>query len=352
MKNLIYILVLSLFSCSSSSDSNNEMEEEMYFPPTNSSVWETKSLSDLNWNDTDLTELNTFLEENDTKGFIILHKGKIVVEEYYNGHDQTSNWYWASAGKTLASLTVGIAQEEGFLSINDKTSDYLGLNWTSLSSDKEALITIKNQLNMTTGMDDTIDCLTPNCLTYLADAGTRWSYHNAPYTLLDQVVTNAVGQDFENYFYEKVRDKIGMDGIWYFNNNVNVYYSTTRSMARFGLLILNEANWDGTAILNDVNYFTEMTNTSQNMNESYGYLWWLNGKDSFMLPTLQTQFQGAMIPDAPSDMIMALGKNDQKIYVIPSEDLVIVRMGESDDTSPVPISFDIDLWDKLNLLIR
>ena len=55
----------------------------------------------------------------------------------------------------------------------------------------------------------------------------------------------------------------------------------------------------------------EVTSVSQNINNSYGYLWWLNGKSSFMLPTLQTVFDGSMIPNGPNDMIMALGANDQ-----------------------------------------
>lgn len=79
-------------------------------------------------------------------------------------------------------MTIGIAQQEGFLNINDKTSDYLGLHWTALNQDKEALITIKNQLSMTTGLNDAnFTSTNPINLTYLADAGTRWVYHNGPY---------------------------------------------------------------------------------------------------------------------------------------------------------------------------
>ena len=57
-------------------------------------------------------------------------------------------------------------------------------------------------------------------------------------------------------------------------------------MARFGLLILNNGNWDGNQIMTDTNYFNQMLNSSQSLNESYGYLWWLNGKTSYMLPGL------------------------------------------------------------------
>ncbi|MFT6369309.1 MAG: CubicO group peptidase (beta-lactamase class C family) [Maribacter sp.] len=118
--------------------------------------------------------------------------------EWY-GIDFTKDflWYLASAGKILTSFTTGIAQEEVFLQLTDKSYDYLDEGWTSLTTEKEDLITLWNQLSMTTGMDDTQGgCKTPDCHTYIADAGTRWSYHNAPYPFLQDVITNASDTDF------------------------------------------------------------------------------------------------------------------------------------------------------------
>src|SRR5690606_23593450 len=111
-----------------------------------------------------------FLEEKNTKGFMILYNGKIVVESYFNGHSATASWYWASAGKTLTSTISGIAQEEGLININNKVSDYLGTGWTSAALDKENLITCKNLLSMTSGLDDTLgDDVSPENLQYQAD---------------------------------------------------------------------------------------------------------------------------------------------------------------------------------------
>lgn len=196
MKKLTIILFTLLISCTNNDDDSTTIPvEDLYFPPLTGTIWETKTLSSLGWNENNIEPLLDYLEEKNTKGFIVLHKGKIVIEEYFNNHTVDSNWYWASVGKTLTSLTIGIAQEEGYLSISDKTSDYLGTNWTSLSSEKEELVKIKNQLSMTTGFDDNqFDCLTANCLTYVADAGTRWSYHNGPYTLLDVVIIDTAGR--------------------------------------------------------------------------------------------------------------------------------------------------------------
>jgi CubicO group peptidase (beta-lactamase class C family) len=254
----------------------------------------------------------------------------------------------------LTSFTTGIAQEEGFLALTDKSSDYQGEGWTSLSTEKEGLITVWNQLSMTTGMDDTQgDCKTPDCLTYIADAGTRWSYHNTPYTLLQDVITNASNTDFPTYFNSKLSNRIGMTGQWLSTNQSNtVYWSTARSMARFGLLNLNKGVWDKTAILGDTIFLESMKNTSQPLNKSYGYLWWLNGKESAMIPQSQVIFETTLMPNAPEDLYAGLGKNDQKLYIVPSQNLVIVRMGEATGVATLgPSSFDNELWELINSVI-
>ena len=135
--------------------------------------------------------------------------------------NQNTSWYWASAGKTLTAFTVGKAQEDGFLKITDKSSDYLGSGWSSLTTQKESLILIKNHLSMTTGLDDGVTdnhSFLPKDLTYKSDAGTRWAYHNGPYTLLEKVVSNATHMDFDLYFNSVLRNKIGMDGFWLWKN--------------------------------------------------------------------------------------------------------------------------------------
>lgn len=361
-KNLpILLLITFLFlNCSDSSDTGEGQIDErdienVYFPPEKSVEWETVSATTLGWNADSEEDVLDFLEENKTKAFIILKDGRIVVEEYFGDQTQNTSWYWASAGKTLTAFTVGIAQEEGLLDINDKTSDYLGEGWTSLSLENENKITIWNQLTMTSGLDDTeFDCVTPDCLTYIDDAGKRWAYHNGPYTLLQSVVANAAEEEWTAYFNEKLRDKIGMDGFWLPTNDTNnVFFSTARSMARFGLLNLNNGVWNNETILGDTDYRTDMKNTSQNLNKSYGYLWWLNGKQSYRAPIVQTEFQGELIPNAPSDMYTGLGKDDQKLYIVPSKGLVILRMGEDAGEDVLgPSSFDNELWGKLNAYIN
>ena len=356
MKHLIVPLffLATLLSCSSDSEvvttTPTPTPETMYFPPLTGDTWETKSIAALGWNQSAVAPLETYLNDKHTKSFIILVNGRIVMERYFNGHTATDNWYWASAGKTLTSTMTGIAQQDGFLNINNKVSDYIGTGWTSETLAKENLITCKHLLSMTSGLDDALgDDVSPANLQYVADAGTRWAYHNV-YVKLQDVVSSAVGQTWSAYFNSKLRDKIGMNGAWVPNGDLSVYWSTSRSMARFGLLALNNGNWNGTQIINTA-YFHDATTTSQNINLAYGYLWWLNGKSSYHLPQSQLQLPGSIIPSGPNDMFMALGKNDQKIYVIPSKKMVVIRMGDAADNVSMALSdFDEVLWQKIKAL--
>lgn len=339
----IMVFMLFLFAASVSAQS--------YFPPNNSSEWDTLSPSNFDWCPDKIDSLYGFLDEANSKSFILLKDGKIVLEQYFDEHTDSSYWYWASAGKTLSSFLLGIAQEEGFLNINDTTSDYLGSGWTYSSPEEEEKITIWNQLTMTSGLDDGVSnpfCTDDSCLIYLAEPETRWAYHNAPYTLLRPVLENATGQGINIYANQRLLNPIGMDGIFSYVGYDNVFSSTTRSMARFGLLIQNNGEWDGTQILSDENYFSQMVNSSQALNESYGYLWWLNGKSSFMLPGTQFVFDGSLFPNAPNDVIAALGKNGQIINVVPSENMVWIRMGNTTSTELVETNLNIGIWNYIN----
>ena len=146
------------------------------------------------------------------------------------------------------------------------------------------------------------------------------------------MVANATNITWTNYFNTKLRDKIGMNGTCTDLKNLSVYWSNTRSMASFGLLISANGKWENTQIVSE-NFLKEATNTSQNINNACGYFWWLNGKSNYHLPQSQAQFNGELTPNAPADMFVALGKNDQKIYVVPSKKSVIIRMEKSAEDS-------------------
>ncbi len=342
MKKILLISLFIVFSQIS--------KAQLYFPPTTGNSWDTLSPSSLGWCQDKIDTLLNFLDSKNTKAFIVLKDGKIVIEHYFDTFTVDSLWYWASAGKSLTSFLVGMAKQDGFLNLSDSTSQYLGSGWTICPPAKEGMITVLDQLRMTSGLNDLVPdnyCTDDTCLEYLADAGTRWAYHNAPYTLLDGVIENSTGQALNLYLLNKVKTPTGMTGNYYPSGYNSLFISIPRSMARFGLLMLNHGNWDGNQIMTDTTYYNEMINTSQNLNPSYGYLWWLNGKPSYLVPGLQIPFPGPLMPHAPLDMYSALGKNGQFINIVPSQNLVLVRMGDAPGVGEVPFLFNDSIWERM-----
>jgi len=327
----------------------------LYFPPLNNNAqWDTVSAASLGWCTNRIDSLYHFLDQQNSKAFIVLKDGKIVLEKYFGNFTQDSVWYWASAGKTMTGFLVGKAQEDGYLSINDTSSKYLGQGWTNCTLAQENNINILHQVTMTTGLDDggtDTHCTTPTCLNYLAPPGTRWAYHNAPYTLLERVLVNATGQPINAYTQTALKNKTGITGAWITVDFNNVYYSRPRSMARFGLFLQNKCIWANDTLLHDTSYIGQMLNTSQALNYAYGYLTWLNGNGSFMVPSSQIILPGSYAPAAPVDMYAAIGKNGQIVSVAPSKGLVVVRMGIDPGEGDVPFLLCDKIWQNLNYVM-
>lgn len=364
MRTSLYVLgfAILLASCKKEDPvtpnppSNNPVIPATYFPNNWVAGWETYDADSLGWDTDEIDNLYQFLDDSDTRAFIVLFAGRIVLEHYngqgINGQPFTrgSLWYWASAGKTLTATAVGIAEGEGLLQIEEPASNYLNVGWTSATPAQEAQINIENMLSMTSGLDDGVSdshCFDPSCLQYLADAGTRWAYHNGPYTKLHDLITVATGSTFDEYVKTKIGDNIGMSGAWFWVDSDHVFFSNARGMARFGLLNYNNGIWKDSTLIPS-SFFENATTPSQTINPAYGYLYWLNGEDTYKLPNIQTSFSGAICPNAPDDMYAAIGKNSQLINIAPSQGLVVIRMGESPDNSLVSLNFMNEMWAKLN----
>jgi CubicO group peptidase (beta-lactamase class C family) len=342
----LYLLVFFLGTLSSL--------KAQYFPPVTGNQWDTLSPARFGYCNDRIDSLYELLDQQNSKAFILIKDGKIVLEKYFDKFTQDSLWYWASAGKTLTAAVVGVLEGQGKLQLTDKTHQYLGKGWTSLTQIQEDSITVRHQLTMTTGLDDApanADCTSPSCLKYKAAVGTRWAYHNAPYTLLDQVISAASGKTLNQVIFSEFTGATGLKVAYIKVGDNNVAFSTPRNFARFGVLLLNGGKWGSKQIIPS-NYFAAMTASSQSLNPSYGYLTWLNGKDKFMIPQSQFKFNGDCMPGGPSDLIMALGKDGQQIMVSPSENLVWIRMGESPDTKNPLVNFALgeEIWQKVNQL--
>lgn len=220
MKNylLLFTTAISILFTACSKDAKTKSEDDtastgMSLPEIENTTWETITPEQLHWNEDNLPDLYDYLKTKNSKGFIVLKNVRMVLEKYFNGHSQNENWLWYSARKVLVSGIVGIAQEENFLSINDKSSDYLGTNWSSLTTEQQDLITVKNHLSMSPGLKDYIGqtiqwiCTQPTCFNYEADAGTRWAYHQGAFTMLKDAVTDTADTDFNDYFNSKKKNR-------------------------------------------------------------------------------------------------------------------------------------------------
>lgn len=237
--------------------------QNLYFPPTTGNVWDSILPSNLNYCQARIDSLYNYLQAKNTKSFILLKDGKRVLEKYFGAYKRDSLWYWASASKSLASFITGVAQQKGYININNQVSQYLGTGWTSAPLVKENLITVKHLITMTSGLEDAPPLPCDNedtakvCLIYLTDASTRWAYHTGAYRKVQDVVSNAVGQNYNIITNNWIESKTGMSGIWL----QQVYYSKARDMARFGLLNLNKGIWNTDTIMKDTAFFRAMTNT-------------------------------------------------------------------------------------------
>ena len=364
MRNFILIILIALvIGCKNEGEvitpNPIENEVEIYFPPVGQDQWETVDPGSLGWDLPAIDGLDQFMIESKSRALIVLKHGKIAIEKYAGESlagqpfTEKSHWYWASAAKTLTASLTGIGAQEGYIDLEASSSDYLGHQWSTMTEDQEDAVKVIHHLTMTTGLETpllNLDCTDAECLAYRTEPGSRWFYHNAPYTILDQIIVGASGKEFNVYFNSKIRNPIGMDGFWIYGGYNHLYFSSPRSMARFGIMIQNEGKWNDQQIL-DADFVKDMTTSSQTLNESYGYLWWLNGQESYILPGLATPFNGSIIPEAPQNSFAAMGKNGQILHIAPDEGLIIVRMGDNPDESFVPMQFFRDLWSQINLII-
>lgn len=313
----------------------------LYFPPTDGKgKWATVPPSSQGWDEKALEELLTFLKGSNSKGFLVLKAGKIVVENYWNGGGVTAVQGVASVGKSVTATLFGILQGSGKLKITQPVSDFLKPGWSKAGPQNERKVLISHLLTMTSGLDTRLGYRTP--------AGSAWFYNTDAYHQLYPVMEAAAKMDKNRYGKQVLFDRIGMADTSYGNNSIR---STVRDMARFGLLILAKGTWDKTRILQDEAWLQAMLGPSQAMNPSYGYLWWLNGQPFFLaIGYPPPRYESAIVPAAPPDLVRAAGQGDNRVWVVPSLDLVAVRLGDEANggsAEGMGPKYDEEIWQRL-----
>ena len=115
--------------------------------------------------------------------------------------------------------------------------------------------------------------------------------------------------------------------------------TTAKDLLKFGEFILNGGEVGTNHVISDIDFFDDTFLKSQNMNEAYGYLWWLNNSKTHM--TWEKKLSsGNLFSHAPKEAILALGLGSRVLAIVPSEELVLVRLG----SFPDDINFNNNLW--------
>jgi CubicO group peptidase (beta-lactamase class C family) len=321
----------------------------LYFPLT-AGAWERVSPATVGWDEVRLQLALDFAGKTRASGVAILHRGRILAEQYWSpdqeaqagkkareygalvrGRDAEGRVIEdvASVQKSVTAILVGMAQSRGLLKLDDPVSRHLGKGWSKASPEQEAEITVRHLLTMTSGLKDD--------LTFEAAAGTRWRYNSAAYARSIAVVAAAAKKTPNELTREWLTGRIGMNDSRWVNRasasqeaamNSLGFATTARDLARFGLLILAAGQWNGETLIADRDYLRAALSPSQELNPSYGYLWWLNGQPEVARGAGE-RVKGPLIPTAPPDLVAALGAIDRKVYVVPSLGLVVTRLGNS-----------------------
>lgn len=266
-----------------------------------------------------------------TRAVLVLYKDQIIAEQYADGFNKDSKILGWSMTKSILSTIYGVMQYQGKINVWDKAPIE---EW---KNDERKEITIHNLLQMNSGLEWEEDYGKISDVTKMlflekdmtqsqidkplvGKPNETWYYSSGTSNLLSGILRKqfANHQAYLDYPYAEFIDKIGMHSMLIEADMEGNYvgssyaWATPRDWAKFGLLYLHRGNWNGTQLFDDswVDYITKPTPTSEGR---YGAHFWLNA--------------GGFHPDVPKDMYSANGYQGQRVYVIPSKDLVVVRFG-------------------------
>lgn len=289
-------------------------------------------------------ELQTLLEtmlatDNDlglnTRAFLVVRSGSIVAEAYGQGADANTPLLGWSMAKSLTAIMLANLEYRGLLDLEGSPEFEI---W---GNDERSEIRISDMLTMTDGLafseeynpgDDATAMLftEPSSSEYvmrkaaLHAPGSRFNYSSGTANLLARIYFEKAGGYQENYdaYMENIHTPLAFQNAVFEVDASGVFmgssylYASARDWARIGELMLNGGNINEQQIVAE-DWITRATapNSSENQ-KAYGYQWWLNRGDDEL-----------RWPDIPSDAYSAQGNRQQYVMVIPSLDLVIVRLG-------------------------
>lgn len=320
---------------------------------------------DLGWDVALLDDFVSWAELAGTKQLLVVDRGQIVAERYWAGAHEHSPTDVFSVQKSVTSLVVGALVGKGLLDLDRPASTWLGVGWTSAGPEREERITLRHLLAMTSGLYDDFS--------YEVDPGTSWYYNNNAYHQVRKLVAEAAGRPATEVFDELLFSKIGMEETdWRERPSVtdptgtplSGLFSTGRDLARFGLLalaggVIADGGGGSVDVIGNRAYVAESMRAAQDLNPSYGLLWWIQDGERAIVPDMDhvtsplKSFGSRAVgkglsPSAPPGTAGAMGAGDQRLFVVPGHDVVVVRIGRPVDR-PTAAASNIDeaIWKRL-----
>lgn len=301
------------------------------------------------------SEAISYAEGINSSAFLIWHDGQIIAEKYWSPYGASSYTQTHSIHKSLLGMAVGIALEEGDIgSLDDPVSDYLG-PWIDQSMGE---IRVEHLLNMSSGLgkepakifffDHFLRLLNATDISKVARSlpqkvppGQEFEYINNNPQLLIDVLEKATGVSYEDYLQDKIWSKMAANpGYLWMDREGGTPHGYCCLMAlpddllRIGLLMLNKGRVNGQQIVSE-KWIDQMIAPSE-LNPNYGYLIW-RGSPHTPMRKYSAASDFSVLHSEPylaDDLLYFDGFGGQRVYIVPSRNLVIVRVGE--------VKFDFD----------
>jgi CubicO group peptidase (beta-lactamase class C family) len=282
-----------------------------------------------------------------TEGIAVVRRGYVVGEEYFRGYGPTTRFASYSVAKSFLSAVVGVAIGRGDIPGVDQLAYPYFDAWKAPGTDERKRgITVRHLLTMSSGLQFTdassagpagtdIEGIlnAPDSVAYVLDLpsvaypGTRWNYSSGDSILLSGIAQAATGRSVFDLGRERIFDRIGMHTMTWSSDQAGHTIggwgigATVREYARFGYLYLKNGAWDGEALVPEA-WIRQSLSPAGPALSWYGFQWWL-------APTFSNDPRNPI----PADTFAAQGLYLQKIFVIPSRDLVVVRVGSDQGPS-------------------
>ena len=293
-----------------------------------------------------ITKAEAYAQATDSIAFLIYHRGAIRYEKYFPGYGADFRTDSFSGHKTIMALLFGAAIADGFVdSVNEPAAKYL----PEFAGDVRRDIRIRDLLQMASGLQvprfpglTSIRLISGSDITRTAlslpqekPPGTDFQYSNVNAELLGLIIQRATGRRYADYLSKRLWSRIGAPpaALWLDHEGgmprtFCCIYTTARGWLQVGRLILGNGRIDGEQVI-PAAWIKAMTTPSPN-NPNYGYQVWLGSP-----PGTERKYNDKTIkayhsePFAVADMIYIDGFGGQRVYIVPSRDLIVIRTGKA-----------------------